>query len=134
MPNYIAIVHKDPDSSFGVSFPDFPGCITAGDTLDEAFRLAHEVLPFHIRGMAEDGDLIPEPSELESIMKNPDFSDGTPMLVHVPELPGKSVRLNITMDERLLKRVDDFAKRHGRTRSAFLAEAAQVVMKQGGAY
>ena len=36
MRNYIAILHKDKDSDYGVSFPDFPGCITAGSTLDEA--------------------------------------------------------------------------------------------------
>ena len=34
--DYIEIIHKDPDSDFGVSFLDFPGCITAGRTLDEA--------------------------------------------------------------------------------------------------
>ncbi|MBL0942631.1 MAG: type II toxin-antitoxin system HicB family antitoxin, partial [Alphaproteobacteria bacterium] len=34
--NYIALIHKDKNSDFGVSFPDFPGCITAGKTLDEA--------------------------------------------------------------------------------------------------
>ena len=36
MANYIAVVHKDPKSDFGVSFPDFPGCITAGSSIDEA--------------------------------------------------------------------------------------------------
>ena len=38
--DYVAIIPKDPDSDFGVSFPDFPGCITAGRTLDEAKALA----------------------------------------------------------------------------------------------
>jgi len=33
---YIALVHKEKDSAYGVSFPDFPGCISAGDTLEEA--------------------------------------------------------------------------------------------------
>jgi len=42
--DYIAIIHKDPDSDFGVSFPDFPGCITAGRTLDEAKEMAREAL------------------------------------------------------------------------------------------
>ncbi len=43
MASYIAAVHKDPDSVFGVSFPDFPGCITAGDTIDEAKNLEFSV-------------------------------------------------------------------------------------------
>jgi len=36
MANYIALLQKEEDSDFGVSFPDFPGCVTAGRTLDEA--------------------------------------------------------------------------------------------------
>jgi predicted RNase H-like HicB family nuclease len=41
---YIAVIHKDADSDFGVSFPDLPGCITAGRTLDEARVMAAEAL------------------------------------------------------------------------------------------
>ncbi|MBW2343184.1 MAG: type II toxin-antitoxin system HicB family antitoxin, partial [Deltaproteobacteria bacterium] len=44
MANYIAIVHKDPKSDFGVSFPDFPGCITAGKNIDDAKDMAQEAL------------------------------------------------------------------------------------------
>ena len=57
--DYIAYLHKERRSDFGVSFPDFPGCITAGKTLDEARRMAAEALAIHIAGMAEDGDAIP---------------------------------------------------------------------------
>jgi predicted RNase H-like HicB family nuclease len=56
--NYIGVVHKDLDSEYSVSFPDFPGCISAGDTIDEAKDMAHEALQFHIEGMIEDGDRI----------------------------------------------------------------------------
>src|SRR3954462_7005316 len=44
MTHYIALIHKDADSSYGASFPDVPGVITAGDTLDEAIARAAEVL------------------------------------------------------------------------------------------
>jgi len=64
---YIAIVHKDENSDFGVSFPDFPGCITAGRTVEEAQTLAVEALALHIAGMAEDGEALPEPSTLDQI-------------------------------------------------------------------
>ena len=124
MPSYIAIIHKDPESSFGVSFPDFPGCITAGDTLDEAFRQAHEVLPFHIRGMIEDGEAIPSPSTLEQVTADPDNAGGVPTIVNV-QIPGKAVRVNVTFDEGLLAAIDAFAKAHGLTRSGFLAEVAR---------
>src|SRR6266540_7008434 len=69
---YIALIHKDPHSEFGVSFPDFPGCISAGASLDAARANAEEVLAFHVEGMAEDGEAIPEPSSLEDIMAEPD--------------------------------------------------------------
>jgi len=41
---YIAYLHKDRDSDYGVSFPDFSGCITAGKTIDETSRMAAEAL------------------------------------------------------------------------------------------
>jgi predicted RNase H-like HicB family nuclease len=49
----------DADSDFGVDFPDFPGCVTAGTTLDEPLRMAQEALEFHIGGMVEDGEELP---------------------------------------------------------------------------
>ena len=64
---YIAYLHKDKNSDFGVSFPDFPGCVTAGKTLDEARVMAVEALALHIAGMAEDGAAIPEPSTIDDL-------------------------------------------------------------------
>ena len=48
MQTYIALVHKEPNSDFGVSFPDLPGCVTAGKTLDEARAFASEALELHL--------------------------------------------------------------------------------------
>jgi predicted RNase H-like HicB family nuclease len=64
---YLAIVHKEPNSDFGVSFPDFPGCITAGSTLDEARAMAKEALALHIEGMIEDGETIPKATPIPAI-------------------------------------------------------------------
>ena len=50
MTSYIALIHKEPRSDFGVSFPDFPGCVTAGRTLDEARKMAEEALALHVDG------------------------------------------------------------------------------------
>ena len=119
MTDYIAIVHKDPDTEFGVSFPDFPGCITAASSLDEARKLAQEALEFHIVGMTEDGDTIPAPSSLDKVMESPDFSDGVAFLVHV-RLPSKGVRVNVTLEESLLSAIAGVSK----NRSKFLADAA----------
>jgi len=59
MTAYIALIRKQPDSDYGVEVPDFPGCITAGKSLEEARRMASEALNCHIAGMVEDGETIP---------------------------------------------------------------------------
>ena len=81
MSNYIGLIHKQAESDYGVSFPDFPGVVTAGETLDEARTMAEEALAFHVHGMIEDGDAIPEPSSLELIMAEPENRDGVAILV-----------------------------------------------------
>lgn len=81
MANYIGIVHKDADSDFSVWFPDFLGCVSAGRDLQELHRMAEEALAFHVEGMLEDGERIPEPSTLEAVMLDPDNRDGVPILV-----------------------------------------------------
>lgn len=123
MTAYIAIIHKDPTSDYGVSFPDFPGCISAGETLDEARLMALEALSGHISVMEEYGETIPEPSTLEAVMKDPDFSDGVAVLIDVPRTV-RSVRVNITAPEDVLNEIDRFAEAHGYTRSGFLIQAA----------
>ena len=126
MANYIAIVHKDPDSDFGVSFPDFPGCITAGRNIDEAKDMAQEAITLHIQGLLEDGGKLPSPSKLEEIMADGDSSDAIAYLVvDVPDTKPRTVRVNITLPEMTLKQIDDAAKRRGMSRSSFLVHAAQ---------
>ena len=126
MANYIAIVHKEANTDFGVSFPDFPGCITAGQTIDEAKDLAQEALSLHIKGMIEDGDKLPVPSNLELIMADNDFSDAVAYLVvTVPDAKPRTVRVNITVPEMTLKQIDAAAKKRGMSRSSFLVHVAQ---------
>lgn len=126
MANYIAIVHKEADSDFGVSFPDFPGCVTAGSTIDDAKNMAHEALRLHIKGMLEDGEDIPVPSSLEEIMANPQHSDAVAFLVvNVPDPKPKAVRVNVTIPEDTLHEIDAVAKKRGMSRSSFLVQAAK---------
>jgi predicted RNase H-like HicB family nuclease len=126
MANYIAIVHKDADTDFGVSFPDFPGCITAGQNVDEAKDLSQEALALHIQGMIEDGDPLPRPSNLEDIMADTDYADAVAYLVvSVPDTKPRTVRVNITVPEMTLKQIDAAAKKRGMSRSSFLVHVAQ---------
>jgi predicted RNase H-like HicB family nuclease len=66
MRNYIGLIHKDADSDFGVSFPDFPGVVTAGTTLDDARAMAEEAHSLHIDGLAEDREARGDPRSLLS--------------------------------------------------------------------
>ncbi|MDB5397250.1 MAG: hypothetical protein JWM91_4756 [Rhodospirillales bacterium] len=67
MTKYIALLRKDADSDFGVEFPDFPRCVTAGSSLEEAGRFAEEALRFHVEGMIQDGTALPAASTLDEI-------------------------------------------------------------------
>jgi predicted RNase H-like HicB family nuclease len=131
MRQYIGLIHKDADSDYGVSFPDFPGVITAGTTLDDARAMAEEALAFHIEGLVADGEAISEPSSLEEIMADPAHKNGVAILVAVKTDGQKAVRVNVTLPEQVLQQIDRYAEAHGFTRSGFLAQAAKQAMKEG---
>lgn len=122
---YIALMHKDRDSDYGVSFPDLPGCVTAGKTLDEARTFAAEVLALHLEGMLDDGEPIPEPSTAEAIMAKRKNRDAVAFLVEPPKIVSRAVRINITLPSDVLEEIDRFAEAEGLSRSGFLARAAK---------
>jgi predicted RNase H-like HicB family nuclease len=117
---YVALIHKDPDSDYGVSFPDLPGCVSAGSTLDEAIAMAKEALALHIEGLLEDNENIPAPTAADEI----DRDDA--LLITAIEVPDnlKVERINVTIPALALQRFDAFAERHSMTRSGLLVEAA----------
>ena len=122
---YFALLRKEPDSDFSVDFPDLPGCVTAGETLEEARKLAAEVLAFHIDGMLEGRLPIPPPSTLEEIMADPDNAEALPFIVEVPDHRRKAVRVNPTISKADLEKVNAIAKKRGKSRSALLTEAVR---------
>jgi predicted RNase H-like HicB family nuclease len=129
MGNYIGLIHKDAESDYGVSFPDFPGLVTAGTSLDDARAMAEEALAFHIEGLVEDGEAIPEPSGLEAVMADAANRDAVAILVAVRTAASKAVRVNVTLPDDVLGQIDRFAESHGLTRSGFLADAARKAME-----
>jgi predicted RNase H-like HicB family nuclease len=133
MRQYIALIHKDAESDYGVSFPDLPGCITAGVDLDDARTMAEEALALHLAGMAEDEEPIPEPSTLEAVMADRENRDAVAILVKTPPATAKAVRVNMTVPEDELERIDKFAAEHGMTRSGFLLHAAKRVIGEAAA-
>lgn len=106
--------------SYSVYFPDLPGCTSAGDSLQEAALNAEEALAFHLLGLASDGDAIAEPSSLDDIERDPEVDEAARILVRA-EIPGRSIRINVTLDEGLVAAIDKIA----RNRSGFLADAAR---------
>jgi predicted RNase H-like HicB family nuclease len=128
--NYIGLIHKDAKSDYGVSFPDFPGVMTAGKDLDDARALAEEALSFHIDGLMEDDEAIPEASSLEEVMSDPGNKDGVAILVAVKTDAIKAVRVNVTLPEDVLAQIDKFAKARGLSRSGFLAQAARKAIER----
>ena len=123
MASYIALLRKEAKSDHGVNFPDFPGCITAGSTLEEARILAKEALDAHVALMLEDGDPLPEPSTLDRIVADKENRDALPFLVDL-SLPGKVVRINITVPQQDLDVIDAAARAAEQPRSTFLVSSA----------
>ncbi len=126
---YIAYLHKDRKSDFGVSFPDFPGCVTAGKTLDEARKLAVEALSLHIDGMMEDGDAIPEPSILDALANDPAMKGAVAFLVHI-DIAERAERFNITARKSQMEEIDRRARKEGMTRSAYMVASALAGTKE----
>ena len=125
---YVSFIHRD-EAGYGVSFPDFPGCVSVGDTVDDAVREGSEALAFHVEGLAEDGEAIPAPRTIDAIKADPELTDWRREadLVLIPLLRdrGSSRRVNISLDRGLLEVIDDEARQRRMSRSAFLATAAR---------
>ena len=125
---YVSFIHRD-EAGFGVSFPDFPGCVSVGAMIDDAVRRGSEALAFHVEGLVDSGEVIPPPRLIDAIKTDPELADWRrdANLVLIPLLldRGSSRRVNISLDRGLLEAIDDEARQRRMTRSAFLATAAR---------
>lgn len=125
MKHFIAIVHKDEDSAFGVSFPDLPSVFSAADGEDDLIANAIEAL----RLWGED-EPMPSPSSYEEVTAREDvrteLAKGA-FLMRIPliEDDARVVRANVTFEKGMLDAIDAAARERGLTRSAFLASAAR---------
>ena len=128
MAEYLALIRKEAGTSYGIDFPDFPGCVSGGETLDEALRNAAGALAVHITGMGEDGETLPDPAKLEAVMADKHNRGAVAVLVPAPAIKGKAKRINITLDEHLIESIDRMAADQGLTRSGFIATTARAVL------
>jgi len=120
---FMAIIEGGDKPGYSVYFPDLPGCASAGNTVEDAARNAEEALSLHLRGMSEDGVEIPVATVPEKIKAEPGSVEVARLLVR-GEAPSKSVRLNISLDQALIAKIDRAAKTRSMTRSGFIARAA----------
>lgn len=135
---YLAFIHSDRDSTneaaFGISFPDFPGCVSDGDSIEEVVVRGGEALSFHIAGMVEDGEEIPRPRSSAEVCADPELADwreGAELAwVAVIVDTGRPRRINISIDAGLLEAIDIETSRRKMTRSAFLSSAARREITQ----
>lgn len=127
---YPVIIHKDEDSDYGVTVPDFPGVFTGGATIDEALCNVQDAIETFYGG--EDIDGPPDPSPLEKVLASEDAQGGAVVLVDVSFdfLEKKAVPVNITMPLYARNRIDKAAKAQGMPRSAFLVRAATEYARQ----
>jgi predicted RNase H-like HicB family nuclease len=123
---YLALVHKDTNSAWGLSFPDLPGCFSAADDEDTIIANAMEALELY----AEDTAELPAPRAIDAISKDPDvaaeLASGA-YLIAIPYIRNtqRTTRVNITLPKGLLDAIDEEAARRKMTRSAFMAQAAE---------
>ena len=127
---YLGIVEKDADSAWGIWFLDMPGCFPAADEFDDLPRVSAGILRQHVEALESNGRTVTEPRSLEEVMRDKEVrralrAGATTMLVPLLADPGRTVRVNVTVERGLLDQIDEAAETRGLTRSAFLAQAAR---------
>ena len=130
--NYIGVAERGSEA-WWMSFPALPGVTSGGGTLTELLRNAPDALATAIEAMQDDGTPVPpamedDPAALE--FDRADYDDPVVTVVSV-EVSGRAQRINVSMDEGLLARLDDLGARTRRTRSALLAQGARLMLAEG---
>jgi predicted RNase H-like HicB family nuclease len=133
---YVVIVDGKP-GAYGVVVPDFPGCTSAGSSVEEALQNTVEAMTLWAEDARSDGEKIPKPRSIDKLRKDAEvaaaLSEGA-VLAYVPLVrdAGRPVKANLSLDAGLLEAIDEAAERHGLTRSAFLASAAREKIETEG--
>ena len=114
--------------AYGVSFPDLPGIVAMGTTMDEAMLHAEDALRDYVIETERDGQPITPPTSIENI-ETPNGHT----LVSVPliRLSGRSVRANLTLDEGVAAFIDGEARRRKMTRTAYIEWMARRIAQTG---
>lgn len=125
MKTYFAVVDKEPDSAYGMWFPDVPGCFSAADDEADIMKNAIEALLLHLEGQPH-----PAARQVHEVARDPEVAEALARgayLLAVPLVTAKSraVRVNLSLDKGMVDAIDAAAELRGLSRSAFIAEAAR---------
>ncbi len=127
---YLAIADRLPEeSNWSIIFPDFPGVTSVAEKFADVMRQAKDALATVVADIEQDGEALPSSVE-EDVLPDYDctaFHDPRTLLVPV-ETAGHALRVNVSLDEGLLARIDDVSKRTGLSRSALLARGARMLI------
>ncbi len=125
---------KDNDSDFGVTIPDLPGCFSAGTSIEDALQQIKEAVECHLEGLLLDDEAIPAPTQDYTVLaESEEYKDGIWHLIEIDlnKLDTRTKRVNITIPERLLTKMDRYVKEHRLdSRSGFIAQAAETFISQ----
>ena len=122
---YPAVLEKAEKKTFAVWLPDFPDCVAAGRTQDEAVEKAQARLSDIVDGMAEQDRDLPPPSAIDAIARPKNFLAFVMVSVAPPD---PSERVNVYLPKRLIEKVDARAADLGMSRSSFFGFALSVVL------
>ena len=125
---YAALIDGE-SGAYGVTFPDLPGIVAMGKTIDEALMHAESALRDYVIETEMDGEKIVPPSPIEEVRTEPGQT-----LVSVPlvQLSGRSVRMNMALDEGVARFIEGEAHRRGMTRTAYVEWMARRIAAMGG--
>ena len=120
--HYVAVIDKDPDSAFGVQFPEVPGCFSAADTFEEIVPNAIEALSLFFED-SEPACAHGLEAVREQVAEN--IAQGA-VLMMIPYVQDRKrvVRVNLSLEKGFLDTMDEAARMRGMTRSAFVQKAA----------
>ena len=121
---FVAQARTAPAGGYSASFPDLPGLAVEGADIAALVVAARETVLKELQRLADDGHDWPKPTALEAVAAE---AGVIPFLVDVA-VEDTPVRVNISIGERLLKRIDQAAETRGMSRSGFIASAARTAL------
>jgi predicted RNase H-like HicB family nuclease len=124
---YPAVIEKSEGDTIAVWFPDFPDCVAAASTQEEAMQKAEHALQMSVSKSAEANRPLPAPGNIEAI-KLPKTCTVIAFALIGVELPDPSERVNIYLPRSLLAEADSHAAALGMSRSSFFGLAISILL------